>query len=227
MSTATAEQRPMSTVRVELVVSRPEQCPVASISEECDGRVHNVARCCTESRETNVAEFTVTGENPPTDVEFEEVFTTETETRYRDCATDCEECVAAIPEAHDCPVTHIHAENGALHLTFYTPEVERVRRIVESLRAQYDDVSVARLTPSYETGDTDPVVIDANKLTERQREVLETAYRMGYFEHPKRANASDVADALDISPSTLAEHLGAAQQKLVGSLVRAQSSACD
>ncbi|MFW6000412.1 MAG: helix-turn-helix domain-containing protein, partial [Halorubrum sp.] len=52
-------------------------------------------------------------------------------------------------------------------------------------------------------------------LTDRQCEVLRTAYRMGYFERPRDANASEVADALDISPSTFAEHLATAQRKLL------------
>ena len=42
-----------------------------------------------------------------------------------------------------------------------------------------------------------------------------TAYRMGYFERPRDANARAVAEALDISPSTFAEHLAAARRKLL------------
>jgi len=59
------------------------------------------------------------------------------------------------------------------------------------------------------------VPVDLEKLTDRQREVLETAYEMGYYQYPRGANASEVADALDICPSTLAEHLAAAQTKLL------------
>ena len=43
-------------------------------------------------------------------------------------------------------------------------------------------------------------------LTERQREVARTAARMGYYE-PEGASAAEVADELDISPSTLSTHL--------------------
>jgi len=38
---------------------------------------------------------------------------------------------------------------------------------------------------------------------------------MGYFERPRDANAGAVAEALDIAPSTFAEHLAAAQRKLL------------
>lgn len=38
---------------------------------------------------------------------------------------------------------------------------------------------------------------------------------MGYFERPRRANATEVADVLDINPSTFSEHLAAAESKLI------------
>jgi predicted DNA binding protein len=56
-------------------------------------------------------------------------------------------------------------------------------------------------------------------LTDRQREVLTVAYGMGSFEHPHEANAEAVAAALDVTPSTFAEHLAAAQSKLVDSIL--------
>lgn len=60
------------------------------------------------------------------------------------------------------------------------------------------------------------VVVDRGTLTDRQREVLETAHRMGYFEHPKRTNAGEVAAELGITTSTLTGHLSAAQRMLLG-----------
>lgn len=39
-------------------------------------------------------------------------------------------------------------------------------------------------------------------LTEKQERALETAFRMGYYDVPRRAHLDDVADALDISPSS-------------------------
>lgn len=68
--------------------------------------------------------------------------------------------------------------------------------------------------PASEASDT-TVAVDRGKLTDRQLEVLETAHAMGYYQYPRGANASEVAEALDICPSTLAEHLAAAQTKLL------------
>ncbi|MEF8843240.1 MAG: helix-turn-helix domain-containing protein [Haloarculaceae archaeon] len=67
--------------------------------------------------------------------------------------------------------------------------------------------------------DADPTLVDRGRLTDRQREVLRTAYRMGYFEYPRSANATEVAETLGIGLSTLAEHLAAAQAKLLDELL--------
>ena len=58
------------------------------------------------------------------------------------------------------------------------------------------------------------MIVDRGVLTDRQRDVLGTAYELGYFERPRETNAEAVAAALSIAPSTLAEHLAVAQSKL-------------
>lgn len=219
MSAPVAKTKSVSSVRVELVVGDPGQCLVAAVSDECDATVNSVSRCCDCAGDSAVTEFTVTGRSQPDRSDLDEVFSTESGTRYRDCKGECEDCVVSVLETFDCPVTDIHAEHGNLHLVFYAPSMDRVRDIVAAARETYGDVTVRQLTTSGTLGGPEPVVIDAAQLTDRQREVLATAYEMGYFEHPKQANAGEVAAALDVSPSTLSEHLAAAQQKLVGSLL--------
>ncbi|GGL35451.1 hypothetical protein GCM10009037_18880 [Halarchaeum grantii] len=44
-------------------------------------------------------------------------------------------------------------------------------------------------------------------LTERQRDVLAAAVAAGYYENPRGATVADVADDLDVSASTVSEHL--------------------
>ncbi|MDS0220428.1 helix-turn-helix domain-containing protein [Haloarcula sp. S1AR25-5A] len=55
-------------------------------------------------------------------------------------------------------------------------------------------------------------------LTDRQREVLETAHEAGYYNWPREATAADLAERLDISEPTLHKHLRAAEQKLVAAM---------
>jgi predicted DNA binding protein len=61
---------------------------------------------------------------------------------------------------------------------------------------------------------TDYAQINLQKLTDRQYEVIETVYRMGYFGYPRNANAKEVAASLGITSSTLTEHLNIAQAKI-------------
>jgi len=49
--------------------------------------------------------------------------------------------------------------------------------------------------------------------------VLSVAHEMGYFDHPRETNAEMVAAALDVTGSTFAEHLAAAQSKLMDSIL--------
>ncbi|MFB6268870.1 MAG: helix-turn-helix domain-containing protein [Halobacterium sp.] len=52
-------------------------------------------------------------------------------------------------------------------------------------------------------------------LTDRQREVLTTAFDAGYYEVPREASTSDVAAELGVDDSTVAEHLQRAERNLL------------
>lgn len=54
-----------------------------------------------------------------------------------------------------------------------------------------------------------------SRLTSRQLEVIEVAYNLGYYEQPKRATGSEVADRLNISQSTFCQHLRRAEQEFM------------
>jgi len=131
-----------------------------------------------------------------------------------------EDCVCERIEALGCPVADVRAEGGTLHVAVRVRDSERLRAVVEAVA---DGAEHVRLTYVVRGGGGDdggdPVVVDRGRLTERQREVLGVAHRMGYFDHPRGANASAVAEAVGIAPSTFREHLAAAQVRLVGDLL--------
>lgn len=56
-------------------------------------------------------------------------------------------------------------------------------------------------------------------LTERQREILETAYGLGYFDVPRSVSLAAVAAEIDLDPSTVAEHLQRAERNLITRLL--------
>lgn len=56
-------------------------------------------------------------------------------------------------------------------------------------------------------------------LTERQVEVLTTAFEEGYYAWPRESTADEVAERLDISTPTFVEHVRAAERNLLTVLI--------
>lgn len=52
-------------------------------------------------------------------------------------------------------------------------------------------------------------------LTDRQREVVETAYEMGYYDVPRTTSSEAIAEEVGLDPSTVAEHLQRAERNLM------------
>jgi len=129
-------------------------------------------------------------------------------------------CPCERVEAHGCPLVDRFVREGATHLIFHAPDMDCVQAVLADLDERYGGVEVTRLVGSDDgTGRRDLVIVDRARLTDRQHECLHTAHRMGYFEHPKRANAGEVAEALGVTTSTFTEHLAAAQTKLLDAIL--------
>lgn len=78
--------------------------------------------------------------------------------------------------------------------------------------SDYEDVAKVGLR-SLGTYEGPNEALDA--LTERQREVLEVARDLGYFEVPRAVTTEEMAAELEVSPSTVREHLQRAQRNVV------------
>lgn len=206
-------------VRAQLEVDPDGTCPLVSAASELDASARSMTR--TPSDDGRVVEqFAV--ENAEADLEgvdAEPVFDY-ADRRVYQTTRPAGNCVCELIEQLDCPVADVRAEDGALRVTLHLLDVDRLRTVVEELGAQFGDVKVrylARTDPDREGEDLIP--IDRGQLTDRQLEVLGTAYEMGYFEYPREANASEVAEAIGIGLSTTIEHLTAAQSKLLDEVV--------
>lgn len=88
-------------------------------------------------------------------------------------------------------------------LTGTREEIETFRSWLDGTGIQYELVSLVR------THD------EGGILTDRQREVLETAYREGYFNIPRDCTLAALATGLGIDKSTASEILRRAQDQLV------------
>ncbi|MFC6954476.1 helix-turn-helix domain-containing protein [Halorubellus litoreus] len=219
--TAAGDTEP-GAIRTELVVADPRGCPVADASAETGGRACRVSRSKDGGVDgSTVGEFELQdarSEDAPA-VDCRRLFETDTGDVYRFDADRETPCVCQVVESHGIPVVDAHADDGQLHVTFHATDVDAVRDVVEALRDRHGGVTVRRLWQSGRANADDLAFVDRSRLTDRQTEVLETAYHLGYFDRPRGASGGDVADALDISPSTFAEHLAAAQRKVLGDLL--------
>ncbi|SDN10303.1 hypothetical protein SAMN04487949_3376 [Halogranum gelatinilyticum] len=201
-------------VYAELEVTGDSICHVADASRLTT--VRSVSRSAASGEDVATVDFTA---DTAADLgEVREVFEYDDKTVYRVARGEGEppQCACEVVECHGCPVRHLQADDGGITFTFVASDLASLREIVVDLREHYAGVSLRRLTRSEQPDGTgDLVFVDRTVLTDRQCEVLETAHEMGYFDHPKRANATEVAERLDINRSTFAEHLSAAQSKLL------------
>ncbi len=126
----------------------------------------------------------------------------------------------AVLDRHGIPATDTVVRDDRLLMTFHAADLPALRSVLEELQETCADMQVERLLQSSSTPEeSDLVTIDRSDLTERQREVLAVAYDAGYFDHPKGANAGEVAAELDIDRSTFSEHIAAAQRKLLSRML--------
>lgn len=202
-----------ATVRFEGI----ESCPIARVSRDAATPITQVSTSVSPGADgASVTEFIADLDDAPTDPAVEHVFAYGPADLYRathDRETACPcECLGEF----GCPVHRYEAADGDLTLVFHAERFEQLQDVMAALRDRFPSVDVQRLLqPPLEGLPEERVFVNRGKLTDRQREVLETAYEMGYFERPKRANATEIAETLDISQSTFTEHLVAAQRKIL------------
>ncbi|MFB6135339.1 MAG: helix-turn-helix domain-containing protein [Halobacteriaceae archaeon] len=207
-------------IRAELAVADPGPCQVASAS--AGGEVHSVSRSAATDGDRLVEEFAAAGGVDAAAVDADPVFDGGTRTVYR-YERDAEQaCACRLVEEHGCVVREMRARDGTLVVSFYVEDVDVLRAVVADLRERHDGVSLRRLTRGAVgggDGDGGLLVFDSAGLTDRQREVLSVAHDAGYFEYPRRSNATEVADRLGVAVATFREHLTVAQSKLLAHLL--------
>jgi predicted DNA binding protein len=211
-------------IRAELRVDADGTCPVVTAAADAGTSTLSVSRGIDPDGTDSVTEEFMldgaTADDPTVDEDLESVFTYGSKTVYRFTRSRGQGCPCECVEQFGCPVVDVHTRDGMLYLVFHAADMAQLREVITTLRETYPQVDIQRLLRSRgEHSENDLVFVDRGQLTERQREVLETAHRMGYFERPKGANAGNVADELDISRSTFTEHLAAAQTKLLDAIL--------
>ena len=102
--------------------------------------------------------------------------------------------------------------DGTMELTLVGPG-ETVQRALEAVP---EDIAVdVRKVGEYASHRFEP----SAALTDRQFEAVAAAVDCGYYESPREGSTAEVAERLDCSPGTAAEHLRKAEARVMGELV--------
>lgn len=209
-----------SGIRATVSFDSPGACPIAAASRSAEGAIEQVSTSVSvPGNRGSVSEFMARG-TLEDHQGVEPIFSYGETTLYRVTHESPPSCPCETLGEFGCAVHRYSAEDGTLTLVFHAPDFETLQSVMAEFREQYSPVNVQRLLqPPLEGSAEDRVFVNRGKLTDRQLEVLATAYEMGYFQRPKEANATEIADALGIVQSTFTEHLVAAQRKILSDLL--------
>lgn len=145
-----------------------------------------------------------------------DIVRTDTDVFYvylRDTPTDAfDEMVRPFAESSLVVVPPVrYHEDGTVTFSIFGPDAE-IQAGIDHLPAPMECTieAISGLESMAATVET--------RLSRRQREAMEAAAELGYYEVPREASHEDVAAAIDCAPSTAAEHLRKAEATLVDSL---------
>lgn len=208
-------------IRATVEFPQPPPCEIADVSREATAPIETVWRSVPPDSETRpVSEFVVEAEEPPERPGVDYVLSVGDRHVLRYSHGVGVSCPCECLGGFGCAVQRYRARSGTLRLVFNAVDFEELQAVVGELRERFPDLDVKRLVRSPGADESrDAVFVDRSRLTDRQLEVLRTAYRSGYFERPRGANATEVAAALGIDPSTFTEHLASAQRKLLADVL--------
>jgi PAS domain S-box-containing protein len=119
--------------------------------------------------------------------------------------------------ARGAHVTELTAEEGAARLTCELAPNADVRELVEGVSAVFPGVRLVAKREVERSVRTPTEFQQAleERLTDKQRSVLQAAYHAGYFDWPRGSTAEELADSIGVSSPTLHNHLRRAQRKLL------------
>lgn len=109
-------------------------------------------------------------------------------------------------------------KGGRVHTTITVTDWEQFREMSDDIDEKFGAFEIKSVTETdrpgepLDSGRITEVLI--SKLSDKMLTILNTAYTMGYFKVPRESNAENVANALDIQPSTFSERIRKAENTL-------------
>jgi len=120
---------------------------------------------------------------------------------------------------HGAVLRSVTATATGTTLVVDLPASGDVRHVTQLLTDRFGDTTLVSKQTREQASEHGFYASVLDRLTDRQLEVLETAYYSGFFESPRKADGKAVADSLGISPQAFYQHIRTAQRKLFAALV--------
>lgn len=91
----------------------------------------------------------------------------------------------------------------------------------KSISATIDEYKAAGVSPELQKlGSYNGQRKPTDAMTDRQQEVIQTAFDMGYYDVPRSISTKEVATELGLDASTVAEHLQRAERNVLGQILQ-------
>ncbi len=127
---------------------------------------------------------------------------------------------------HGATIREVTVEDGVGSCLVEVPQDANVREIAQALTAVYENTDLlARREidrPVRTAAERRARILD--ELTDRQLTTLRLAYYSGFFEWPRESTGEEVADAMDVSPPTMHQHLRKGLATILGELFEDEES---
>jgi PAS domain S-box-containing protein len=119
---------------------------------------------------------------------------------------------------HGAVLQEVTADPSGTTLVVDVPDGIDVRTITQLVSSTLPSVELRRKKSLQRGPDSGLQSEFLEKLTDRQFEVVQTAYYGGFFESPRENNGEAIAATLDISPPAFYQHIRTVQRKLFTAL---------
>ena len=129
--------------------------------------------------------------------------------------------IGSMPSDTGYMIRELVADDARCRVAVEVPKTTDTRRTVKRIISQHDGTQLLGKRELHSHSEPDERVSGGvlEALTQRQREVVETAYRCGYFSSPRRASGGDVAEMFGFSNAAFHQHLRKAEQAVFEELL--------
>jgi len=122
---------------------------------------------------------------------------------------------------HDCFPRAQAIDEGTAIIETYVADRETLRALVADIRETGRSVRIRKLTAIDETENpTEFRLFDVGTFSKMEREMLEYAVEMGYYDADRKVSLGDIAETFGVTKQCCSDRLGSAEAKMALDLFR-------